>query len=271
MRTLSIDIGGTGIKAICLDPVGAPVTERSRIETPHPATPDAVLEVLDQLIEAQGEFDRVSIGFPGVVMDGVTKTAPNLDPSWAGFPLVDALTKRTGKPTRCANDAGIQGLGVIEGRGLEMVITLGTGMGCGLYIDGRYVPNIELGHHPFKKKKTYEEHISNAERKRIGNSRWKKRVRKVIAQLEPVFNYRVLYVGGGNARLLDMKELPPNVRIVDNVAGLLGGIRLWEPAPATSSFDSSVLVVLGHESTSIIKSVDAPPDNETVSRESISS
>lgn len=233
MRTLAIDIGGTGIKAICLDAAGEPVTERSRIQTPRPATPEAVLAVLAELMKAQSPFDRISIGFPGVVTDGVTRTAPNLDPSWAGFPLAELIAERTGRPARCANDSGIQGLGVIEGRGMEMLITLGTGMGCGLYIDGRYVPNIELGHHPFRKGKTYEERVCNAERKRIGNARWKKRVRQVIEQLEPVFNYRVLYVGGGNARLLDRDELPPNVRVVDNAAGLLGGIRLWEPAAAT--------------------------------------
>lgn len=240
MRTLAIDIGGTGIKAICLDEAGEPVTERSRIETPHPATPDAVLRVLAELMQAQAPFDRISIGFPGVVKDGVTWTAPNLDPSWAGFPLVELIAERTGKPTRSANDAGIQGLGVIEGRGVEMLITLGTGMGCGLYIDGRYVPNLELGHHPFKKGKTYEERVSNVERKRIGNSRWKKRVREVIDQLEPVFNYRVLYVGGGNARLLDSDELPASVRLVDNAAGLLGGIRLWEPIAAPTGPAPSV-------------------------------
>lgn len=227
MRTLTIDIGGSGIKAIVLDESGAPVTERARIETPRPAEPAAVLGVIDELVKAQGEFDRVSIGFPGVVVDGVTKTAPNLDPSWAGFPLGDTIQKKTGKPVRVANDAGIQGLGVIEGRGLEMVITLGTGLGCGLYIDGRYVPNLELAHHPFKKGESYEDRVDNATRKKVGNKKWNKRVREVIAQLEPIFNYRKLYVGGGNARHVVTDGLPENVQIVDNVAGLLGGIKLW--------------------------------------------
>jgi polyphosphate glucokinase len=108
-----------------------------------------------------------------------------------------------------------------------MLITLGTGLGCGLYIDGRYVPNLELGHHPFRKGKTYEERVSNAERKRIGVKRWNRRVREVVEQVEPIFNYRKLYLGGGNARHLIREELPANVQVVDNVAGLLGGIKLW--------------------------------------------
>jgi len=210
-----------------LDDTGAAQTERARIETPDPAEPDTVLAVVDELARAQGDFDRVSVGFPGVVLDGVTKTAPNLDDSWAGFPIADEIQRRTGKPVRVANDAGIQGLGVIEGKGLEMVITLGTGMGCGLYIDGRYVPNLELAHHLCKNNETYEERISNAVRKRIGNKKWNKRVRQIVGMLEPIFNYRKLYIGGGNARHLKADEFPPNVQIVDNVAGLLGGIKLW--------------------------------------------
>jgi polyphosphate glucokinase len=226
MRTLSIDIGGTGIKALVLDAEGAPLTERGRIPTPKPATPEKVIAVIDQLAAAQGEFDRVSIGFPGVVQDGVTKTAPNLDPSWAGFPLAQTIEKRTSKPVRVMNDAAMQGLGVIEGKGVEMVLTLGTGMGCGVYVDG-HVLHLELGHHPWKKGLTYEERVSDKERKRLGKKRWAARVYDAIAQLEPIFNYRKLYLGGGNSMRLDPKKLPDNVVIVDNVAGLLGGIRLW--------------------------------------------
>lgn len=227
MRTLCIDIGGTGIKAIVLDAEGKPITERARLETPEPAIPETVLGVIEELARVQGEFDRVAVGFPGVVMEGTTKTAPNLDEGWGGFPLEAEIERRLGKPARVANDAGVQGLGVIEGKGLEMVLTLGTGMGCGLYIEGHYVPNIELAHHPFRGKKTYEECVSNAARKRVGNERWNKRVRRVIAQLDPIFNYRRLYIGGGNARHLDASRLPPNVTVVENAAGLLGGIKLW--------------------------------------------
>jgi polyphosphate glucokinase len=226
MRTLSIDIGGTGIKAITLDLAGSALTERTRIETPSPATPEAVLAVIDELVKAQNEFDRVSVGFPGVVKDGVIRTAPNLDPSWEGFALALDLERRLGKPARVLNDAAVQGLGVVEGIGFEVVITLGTGMGCAVYIDGK-AAGLELAHHPFHKGETYEERLGNAARKAAGNKRWNKQVRRAIAQLDALFNYRKLYIGGGNTKHLEATELPVNVAIVDNLAGLLGGIRLW--------------------------------------------
>lgn len=226
MRTLSIDIGGTGIKAITLDLEGGALTERTRIETPSPATPEAVLAVIDELVKVQNEFDRVSIGFPGVVKDGVIKTAPNLDPSWAGFALALDVERRLGRPTRVLNDAAVQGLGVIDSLGFEVVITLGTGLGCAVYVDG-HAAGLELAHHPFRKGETYEECLGNAARKAAGNKRWNKQVRRAIEQIEALFNYRKLYIGGGNTKHLETTELPPNVTVVENVAGLLGGIRLW--------------------------------------------
>jgi polyphosphate glucokinase len=228
MRTLCIDIGGTGIKGIILDAAGAPMSERFRVKTPQPAVPEAVLGAVDEVIRALGAHERVSVGFPGVVVDGVTHTAPNLHPSWSGFPLATELGRRTERPVRAINDAGLQGLGVIEGQGTEILITLGTGMGFGLYVDGRYVPNIELAHHPFRKGKTYEERISNAVLKKIGKKRWNERVLSVVEQLGPIFNFRKLYLGGGNARYVKPEPLPENVTLVlDNTAGMRGGIRLW--------------------------------------------
>ncbi len=228
MRTLSIDIGGTGIKAITLDREGKALTERVRFETPSPATPDVVLVIIDELVKQQREFDRVSVGFPGVVREGTVKTAPNLDPSWGGFPLALELERRLGKPTRVLNDAAIQGFGLIEGRGFEVVITLGTGVGCSAYLDGRGA-GLELAHHPYGRGgKTYEERLGNEARKRAGNKIWNKRVHVAVAQLEALFNCRKLYIGGGNVKHLKPAGLPANVVVGENVAGLLGGIRLWQ-------------------------------------------
>jgi polyphosphate glucokinase len=226
LRTLAIDIGGTGLKATILDPKGKPLHERVRVETPRPASPSAVIAALVALVEPLGAFDRISVGFPGVVVHGVTMSAPNLDPAWRSFPLAAELQKRLKKPARALNDAGVQGFGVIKARGTEMVITLGTGMGCAIYVDGRYVPNIELAHHPFHKGKTYEEFIGQKALKRIGKKRWNKRVAHVLDQVQPIFNPKHIYLGGGNAKKLTIK-LPRNVTITDNVAGLLGGIALW--------------------------------------------
>jgi polyphosphate glucokinase len=227
-NTLCIDIGGTGLKLLVVDGRGNPLTERLRVETPKPATPGAVLAALKRLLgQANASYDRVSVGFPGVVVDAVARTAPNLDPAWAGFKLGAAIEKLTGKTTRAMNDAGVQGYGVIEGRGTEVCVTLGTGFGFALYVDGRYVPNLELAHHCFHKGKTYEDFVGAKALDKIGKKKWNQRVLKVIEQLEPVFNYRVLYVGGGNAKKLEV-SLPKNVKIVENVAGLLGGVKLWE-------------------------------------------
>jgi polyphosphate glucokinase len=225
-HTLAIDIGGTGLKALVLDLTGKPLTERARVETPHPATPKQVLTALSELIAPMPEFDRVSVGFPGVVVRGVTHSAPNLHDDWRGFDLAGALEKATSKPTRALNDAGVQGYGVVAGKGVEMVLTLGTGLGCALFVDGRYVPNLELAHHPFKKERTYEEHIGARALDKVGRKKWNKRVRQVLDQVQPIFNPDVIYLGGGNAKHLK-GDLPANVKITANVAGLLGGIALW--------------------------------------------
>ena len=226
MRTLAIDIGGTGLKALILDTKGGALTERVRVPTPKPATPEAVLTALRLLVDPLGEFDRVSVGFPGVVMDGVVRTAPNLGHVWANFPLAQALAQQFGRPVRVLNDAGVQGYGVIEGKGLEMVLTLGTGLGCAVYLDGRYVPNLELAHHPFRKGKTYEEYVGAKALKRVGKRKWNKRVARVVEQVIPIWNPHKLYLGGGNAKHLKC-ELPENVQVTSNLAGLLGGIALW--------------------------------------------
>jgi polyphosphate glucokinase len=224
--TLAIDIGGTGLKALLLDPRGNPLTDRLRVDTPHPATPEAVLSAILGLVAPLKGFDRISVGFPGVVLDGVIHTAPNLDPSWSGFRLEDVLSKRLRKPARVLNDAGVQGHGVIEGKGLEMVLTLGTGLGCALFYDGTYIPNLELAHHPFRNNKTYEDYLGVHALEKDGKKKWSKHVAEAIAQIEPVWNPDRIFIGGGNAKHLSI-DLPPHVKITSNEAGLLGGIALW--------------------------------------------
>jgi polyphosphate glucokinase len=226
-KTLAIDIGGSGLKMIVLDEAGTPVTERTRIATPQPATSDAVLEALSSMLGAHGAFDRVSVGFPGVVEEGVVKSAANLDPSWIGVDVVAALSERSGKPTRAANDADIQGWGVIEGKGVELVVTLGTGLGSAIFVNGDLVPNLELGHHPFERDSTYEERLGKKALKKAGKKKWNRRVERAITLLNATFNYTTLHIGGGNAKKLSF-DLPPNVKIGQNVAGLLGGIALWK-------------------------------------------
>ena len=228
MRTLTIDIGGTGIKTLPINDKGEALAERSRLLTPKPSPPDAVMDVIKKMIDAQEPFDRVSVGFPGVVMHGVVKTGPNLGTkAWSGFDLQSAIAEYSGKPTRVINDAELQGYGVIEGKGVEIVLTLGTGLGTGLYIDGNLVPNLELAHHPLRKGKTYEDLVRDSELKRVGKKKWRKRVALVFETLEPIFNFDLLHVGGGNAKHLKA-PLPERVRLFENVEGLAGGVRLWQ-------------------------------------------
>lgn len=209
-----------------LDSAGRPVSERTRIETPRPATPGAVLDAIGRLVAPMGAFHRVSVGFPGVVRQGVVHTAPNLDSGWKRFALQTALRAALHHPVRVANDADVQGFGVVTGTGVELVVTLGTGLGSALFLDGRLVPNLELGHHPCRRGKTYEELLGAAALKRVGRTRWNRRARLAIALIEQTFNVDILYVGGGNAKRLE-GELPSFVRVVSNDAGLLGGIALW--------------------------------------------
>jgi polyphosphate glucokinase len=225
-RTLAVDIGGSGIKALILGEDGKPLTKRSRTKTPKSATPEAVLEIIVKLAEKQGDFDRVSVGFPGVVRNGVTETAYNLDSAWRGFHLADALVERLGKPSRVANDADVQGLGVVSGQGVELVITLGTGLGSALFLNGRLVPNLEVAHHPFRKGKTYEDELGQPALKKTGKKKWNRTLRRAIRELEKLFNYDCLYIGGGNTKKINI-NLPASVKVVPNIAGLLGGIALW--------------------------------------------
>jgi polyphosphate glucokinase len=226
IRTLTVDIGGSGIKVLVLDEAGQALTQRSRQETPQPPKPDAVIEAIALLAAGQGEFHRVSVGFPGVVRGGITETAVNLDPDWMGFNLAAALAERLGKPVRVANDADVQGLAAISGKGVEMVITLGTGFGSALFLDGKLVPNLEMGHHEFRKGETYEEQLGRAALVKAGEKKWNNRLEKAIAYLYRLFNYDNLYIGGGEAKKISI-QLPPNVKIVPNINGLLGGIALW--------------------------------------------
>src|SRR5436190_711519 len=113
---------------------------------------------------------------------------------------------------------------------MKSMRALGTGVGSALFLDGRLVPNLELGHHPFERGRTYEERLSDRVLHRMGVRRWKERLMRAVATLQRAFNPRRTYLGGGNARFLK-RGLPPGVIAVDNVAGVLGGIHLWDETP----------------------------------------
>jgi polyphosphate glucokinase len=225
--TLAIDIGGSGLKAMLLDPAGKPVSERQRMETPAVPTPKAVLDVLNELRKLLPGFDRVSVGFPGVIKHGTTLTAANLNPEWVGFGLQADLEKIWKKPVRVANDAAVQGYGAIKGDGVELMLTLGTGLGSSLFTGGRLCPGLELGHHPWRKKgMVYEDYLGRRGLDKFGRKIWNKFLQAAITQTASTFNWDHLYLGGGNTKKIDF--LPgKNVEIVSNETGLLGGVMLW--------------------------------------------
>ncbi len=226
-RTLAVDIGGTGVKTMLLDENGKPLTDRLRAKTPDPSTPKAICKIIAGFAKQLGEFDRVSVGFPGVIKKGVVYTAANLDKKWIEYPFADNLEKDLGKPVRVANDAVVQGLGAVTGKGVELVITLGTGMGAALYLEGRPIPSLEMGHHPFRNGKTYEDELGRRALAKEGRKKWNKRLREALDQLYCLFYYDRIYIGGGNAAKISIK-LPKNAQVISNEDGILGGIKLWE-------------------------------------------
>jgi polyphosphate glucokinase len=156
-----------------------------------------------------------------------TEVVPELLRAWTGFDLALALSVALGQPAKVVNDADLQGAAVVEGKGLELVVTLGTGVGTGLFYDGRLCPHLELAHHPLAKDQTYNERLGEAARKKVGNKKWNKRVGAALEVLHTLFNYDHLFIGGGNSSKITF-ELPAIATVVDNAAGILGGIKLWE-------------------------------------------
>ncbi len=245
--TLAIDIGGSGLKASALNRKGEMITPRLRVKTPYPLPPDRLVHELTGLAAPIEKYDRVSVGFPGMVRGGVVLSAPHLvlaaGPgskvdadslrAWQRFDLANALAEAFGAPTRVVNDADLQGLDAAEGPGLEVVITLGTGFGTAVLLDGQLGPHLELSQHRFRKGDTYDEQLGDKARRHKGNKKWSKRVHKAIESLDTLLLFDHLYIGGGNARHLK-GALDERATLIDANAGLLGGIRLWDQVSMAS-------------------------------------
>ena len=227
-RTLVIDVGGSGIKATLLNDLGKSVSERLRRESPSSGMPGAVMDIIVALATQLEPFDRISVGFPGVVINGIVKQAPNLAKEWQGFNIAEVLQARFKKPIRVANDADVQGFGAIAGTGVELVVTLGTGVGTSLFVDGRLVPNLEIG----------RDKLRNSALQKVGKKRWNRRLLRFITRLDEIFHFTKLYVGGGNSKEVDVSLLPANVTIISNLNGLNGGIALWREESQTAGASS---------------------------------
>jgi polyphosphate glucokinase len=227
-KILSIDIGGSRIKATILDPEGNMLTDFQKIATPVTPDPGSVIQAILELTQSFQEYHRVSVGFPGYTRQGVIHTAPNLGtPKWKGILFSKLLSDVLNKPVRVLNDADMQGLGVVSGNGLEMVVTLGTGFGTALFLDGNLLPHLEIAHHPLSKDRTYDEYIGDRALLEVGLEKWNRRIKKVIDILKTVFNYDHLYIGGGNSKKISF-ETDDTITKVSNLDGIRGGAKVWQ-------------------------------------------
>ncbi len=213
---LVIDIGGSHVK-FRVGPHGA----IGEFVSGPKMTPARMTRQLCRLLGAK-RYDAVSIGYPGLVYHGRIAAEPhNLGKGWAGYDFAAVI----GRPVRVINDAAMQAIGSYRG-GRMLFLGLGTGLGATLIIDGVVEPT-EVGHMPYKHGRTFEDYVGEHGRKRLGNHRWRKAVRKVIADLSAAFEADYIVLGGGNARRL--RELPRGVRLGGNLHAFTGGLRLWDP------------------------------------------
>ncbi|HUW79001.1 MAG TPA: ROK family protein [Candidatus Nanopelagicaceae bacterium] len=244
LTTLSIDCGGLGIKASVLDSQGTMHVQPINVPTPYPLSPTLFVETLTSIANALPKANRVTVGMPGMIRHGVvvstphyimargprTRVEPELKQAWSGFDAQSALGEALSLPTLVLNDAEVHGAGVVAGSGFEVVLTLGTGLGCAVFDGGQLAPHIELSHAPVRRATTYDTWIGEHERRRLGDAFWTRRVRSMVDELRPVFLWDRLYLGGGNSRRIRAEHigrLGDDVVVVPNTAGIVGGVRAW--------------------------------------------
>jgi polyphosphate glucokinase len=225
--TLSVDVGASHLKAHLVDARGQNLIERLRVETPVPLTPAVLVSAIEQFAGQVPHFDRVSVGIPGIVHRGVVYSLPLAGRGrFSRTPMAERLSRRLGKPVRLLNDAEMHGLGVIRRRGVELVLTLGSGLGTALYLDGDPGPRLQFIPAP-RSKDPRGGPYGDVARKKLGRRRWSKRVARLIEQLRVITSFDHCYVGGGNADRLDF-EFEADMTRVDNLAAALGGVRVWQ-------------------------------------------
>jgi polyphosphate glucokinase len=243
VTTLTIDCGGGGLKGSVVDD-DAMLAPSIRVPTPYPLSPDRLLEQLAQFAGQLPPAERITVGMPGMIRNGVVVTTPHymtvagpgtlvdakLRAAWTGLDMQSLVQRAFGLPALVLNDAEVAGAGLITGEGAELVITLGTGLGNALFDDGRLAPHLELSQAPIRRGRTYDNYIGELQRRRLGSRLWSWRVVQVIYGLRPVFVWDRLYLGGRNSQLIDARSLAKlgdSVTVVPNAAGILGGSRAW--------------------------------------------
>ncbi len=246
--TLAVDCGGGGIKASVLDAAGTMHVPPVRVPTPYPLPPERLVRTVAELAATLPRAERATVGMPGMIRHGVviatphyvtrsgprSRVDPDLVAAWAGKDMAAALREALGYPVLVLNDAEVHGAGVVSGSGLELVLTLGTGLGSALYDGGALAPHLELSHAPVRWGVTYDAYLGEHERRRLGDGAWSRRVRRAVDGLRPVVLWDRLYLGGGNARRIrpaSLEALGDDVVVVPNSAGIVGGVRAWALRP----------------------------------------
>lgn len=227
MRTLSIDIGGSHVKAAVVDARGRMCGDRERDDTPARLDRKRLLRAVLDLVDPLDGYDRVAVGVNGLVHGGVLYSLPasgNRD--LRGFRLAAELERKLRVPVRLYNDATLHALGAIRRRGVEVTITLGTGLGAAVFIDGRQGPRLELLPCP-DGDGTRGGHYGDAALEQLGRRKWSARVGRLVRALRVITNFDHLYIGGGNADELRL-ELPDDVSIVESSCAFTGGARAYE-------------------------------------------
>ena len=241
--TLTVDCGGGGIRASVLDAAGTPHVPTIRVPTPYPLPPSRLVSTIVDLATRLPAADRVTVGMPGMIRHGVvvatphyvtaagprTPVLPQLAQAWAGRDIAADLQAALGRPVLVLNDAELHGAGVVSGAGVELVLTLGTGLGSALFDGGVLAPHLELSHAPIRRG-TYDTWLGEPERRRLGAGPWSRRVRRAVDGLRPVFCWDRLYLGGGNAQRVTPRALAgmgDDVVVVPNAVAISGGVRAW--------------------------------------------
>ena len=243
--TLSIDCGGLCIKSCVLDESGTMHAAPTRVQTPYPLSTERFLDTVSEIAVSLPKAARVTVGLPGMIRNGVvvatphyindagphTRMNPELKEQWWGFDAEAAIAERLGIPAKVLNDAEVHGAGGVTSSGLEIVLTLGTGLGFSVFHGGKLSPHFEMSHATVRRNTTYDTWIGDRERHRMGNTFWSRRVRLMVSELRPVFLWDRLYIGGGNSHSIQQRDLNlmgDDVVIVPNSAGVAGGVRAWQ-------------------------------------------
>jgi polyphosphate glucokinase len=244
--TVCVDVGATSLRAGVVDARGELVGERVKLRTSWPMTPPRLIEEVARLVVRLPRGDRLALGFPGPVLDGTVVRGANLErpggpgtartdalgAAWSGFELQRRLEATFELDARVGNDADVAALACASGKGLELTVTLGSGLGTGLTLDGALLPHLECSELRWSRRETFDDVLGEHARKRDGDAKWHARVIGALRQLGDVVGFDHLHLTGGNAQRVnrdDLGEVAAITTVSSSRSGILGGVLLFGP------------------------------------------